>query len=171
MILRRIARTLGPLSLLVILSLAAVTPVRADLVIVERESALRAEPSLGAATVATVGKGVRGESIGKSGIWVHIKTPEATGWVFTFNVRFGERSPSGGGGFFSTGGAVSARPTTSVVSTIGIRGLSEEDLQNAAFNAAEMRRLEGYGASRDASAQRARQAGLAPVSVEYLEAP
>ena len=142
-------------------------PARAELIIVERESNLRAEPSLGASTVATVRKGVRGESLGKSGIWVNIKTPEGTGWVFTFNVRFGERVAASGGDFSAAGRVLSGRPN--VVSTIGIRGLSEEDLQRAAFNAGEMRRLETFTASQDASARRAREAGLAAASVDYLE--
>ena len=142
---------------------------RAELIIVERESNLRAEPSLGASTVATVRKGVRGESLGKSGIWVNIKTPEGTGWVFTFNVRFGERVAGSGADFSAAGRMLSNRPN--VVSTIGIRGLSEEDLQRAAFNAGEMRRLEAFAVSGDESARRARETGLAAASVDYLEAP
>ena len=153
-----------------IVALGLASSASAEPIIVERESALRAEPSLGAATVATVRKGTRGESLGKSGIWVHVKTPEASGWVFTFNIRFGERAASSGGDIAAAGRMVS-RPSSGVVATIGIRGLSEEDLQKAAFSAEEMRRLEGFAATPDASARRARESGLTSASVEYLETP
>ena len=150
-------------------ALALAAPVCAEPIIVERESSLRAEPSLGAATVATVRKGTRGESLGKSGIWVHVKTPEASGWVFTFNIRFGER-PAASGGDVAAAGRMVSRPS-GVVATIGIRGLSEEDLQKAAFNAGEMRRLEGFTATPEASARRAQETGLTAAAIDYLEAP
>lgn len=151
-------------------ALGHASALRAEPIIFERESALRAEPSLGASTVATVRKGTRGESLAKSGIWVHVKTPEASGWVFTFNIRFGERSAASGGDLSAAGRLVS-RPSPGVVATIGIRGLSEEDLQKAAFDGEQMRRLDAFAATTDASARRARESGLTSASVEYLEAP
>lgn len=166
----RLVKTAAALARAAMMTMLMVLSAHAELIIVERESSLRAEPSLGAATVATVPRGVRGESLGKSGIWVNIKTPEGTGWVFTFNIRFGERTGGGGGGL-ATAGRMVSRPSSSVVSTIGIRGLSEEDLQKAAFNASEMRRLDAFTVTVDDSARRAQEAGLAAVSVDYLEAP
>lgn len=164
-----IARMLNPARVLLFAGTAMMAAwAGAEPVTVERESALRAEPALGAATVATVRKGVRGESLGKSGIWVNIKTAEGTGWVFTFNLRYGERA-AGSGDLAAAGRLVSGRPSTGVVSTIGIRGLSEEDLQKAAFNANEMRRLDAFAAPADAAQRRAEEAGLAAASVEYLE--
>ncbi|RPI47488.1 MAG: SH3 domain-containing protein [Betaproteobacteria bacterium] len=153
-----------------VLALGTVAFARAEPISVQRDSALRVEPSLGASTAGTVRRGARGESLGRSGIWVNIRTDEGTGWVFTFNIRFGERV-SGGGDLTAAGRMVSARPSTSVVSTIGIRGLSEEDLQKATFNAAEMRRLDGFTVTADDSTRRAQERGLAGVSLDYLEAP
>jgi hypothetical protein len=164
-----IARMLDPARLLLFACATMVSAwACAEPVTVERESTLRAEPALGASTVATVRRGVRGESIGKSGIWVNIKTPEGTGWVFTFNLRYGERA-AGSGDLTAAGRLVSARPSTGVVSTIGIRGLSEEDLQRAAFNAGEMRRLDAFAAPADVAQRRAEEAGLAATSIDYLE--
>lgn len=136
-----------------------------------RESAFRAEPSMSAATVANVAKGAVGETIGKSGIWVNVKTPEATGWVFTFNLRYGAERAGGSAAADAqaAGRLVTGRPRSTVVSTIGIRGLSEEDLQNAAFNRAENDRLEALSASREDAEQHARAAGLEPARVNYLE--
>ena len=143
----------------------------AEPVTLVRESALRAEPSLWASTVATVAKGVTGESIGKNGIWVQVKTPDQTGWVFTFNLRHGG-SRTGGAGASNAQAAgrfVSARPRTQVVSTIGIRGLSEEDLQNATFNRAEMERLESLSASPQDAERHARAVGLEPARIDELD--
>ena len=144
----------------------------AEPVTLVRETALRAEPSLFAATVATVAKGVTGESIGKSGIWVHVKTPDQSGWVFTFNLRHGgPRTGSAGASSAQAAGRfVSARPRTQVVSTIGIRGLSEEDLQNATFNRAEMERLKSLSASAQDGEQHARALGLEPARIDELDA-
>jgi len=164
----RLVAATTALLLAAVATLVTVAVAHAEPITVQRESPLRVEPSLMSATAGTVRQGVRGESIGKSGIWVNIKTDEGTGWVFTFNIRFGERT-RGGSDLSAAGRMVSARPR--VVSTIGIRGLSEEDLQNAAFNAAEMRRLDAFTATPEASARRAQETGLAAVTVEYLEAP
>jgi len=152
---------------------AAATLARAEPVTLVRESALRAEPSMSAATVANVAKGVVGEALGKSGIWVNIKTAEGTGWVFTFNLRHGgERAAGSGAGDAQAAGRLfGARPQqrSAVVSTIGIRGLSEEDLQNAAFNKAESDRLESMSASREDAEQHARAVGLQSTRLNYLE--
>jgi len=143
----------------------------AEPVTLVRETALRAEPSLFAASVVTVAKGASGESIGKSGIWVQVKTPEGTGWVFTFNLRYGGARTAGSGAAeaAAAGRFVSARPRTQVVSTIGIRGLSEEDLQNATFNGTEMARLKSLSASNRDGEQHARAVGLQAVRIDELE--
>lgn len=161
------------LALLLMLSIL-VLPDRAlaqsgEAVTVERESALRAEPSLSGQQVAVVRVGTRGEAIGKRGAWINIRTPDATGWVFMFNVRFGERQADSSGSIAGAGRFVSARPTTNVTSTIGIRGLSEEDLQKAAFNSAELQRLDRFAASRQDGEAAARTRNLEAVRVEPLE--
>jgi hypothetical protein len=84
-------------------------------------------------------------------------------------VRYGERQAgSGQGDAAAVGRVVSARPATTA--TIGIRGLSEEELKGASFNAGEMAQLDAYGASRQAAEQQASANSLQPVKVEYLGA-
>ena len=138
----------------------------AETVTLERDVQLRAEPSLSAAAGATVKQGTRAELIEKRGVWINVKSSEAAGWTFTFNVRYGERQA--GSGDAGLGRVVSARPTTQVTSTIGIRGLSEEDLQKATFNAAELQLLDGYAASKESAQQQARASALQPVNVDYF---
>ncbi|MGH8649020.1 MAG: hypothetical protein ACREUP_06905, partial [Burkholderiales bacterium] len=62
------------------------------------------------------------------------------------------------------------RRNVSVTSTIGIRGIEEEDLRQASFNAGQVKLLEGYAATKQAAEERARGSGLAPASVEYMDA-
>jgi hypothetical protein len=152
--------------------LLAAAPAAAQQVTLERDSALYAEPRLDASQVTQLKLGATGEVIGKQGAWLNLKTPGGSGWLFSFNVRFQSRQT--GAGDSGTGSAAGRlfgpRRSVSVTSTIGIRGIEEEDLKQASFNADEMKRLEGYAATRQAAERRARAAGLAPASVEYMDA-
>jgi len=60
----------------------------AEQVTVERESRIHAEPRLDAPEVAVATPGTVADVLGKSGAWLNVKTPSATGWLFSFNVRF-----------------------------------------------------------------------------------
>lgn len=152
--------------------LLAGLPAAAQQVVLERDSPLYAEPRLESAQVAQLKQGVAGEVIGKNGAWLNLRTPGATGWVFSFNVRFqakpGEGAEPASGG--SALGRVFGPRRPSVTSTIGIRGLEEEDLRQASFNAGQMSLLDQYAASRESAQDAARATGLAPERIEYLDA-
>ena len=144
----------------------------AEQVTVERDTPLRAGPSLSAQPGVTLKQGAKAEVTGRSGAWINVRSGEDSGWLFMFNVRYGERQPaSAADSARAAGGLFGGRSSPGVVSTIGIRGLSEEDLQKASFNPAELKVLDGYAASKDAAEQQARVRGLTPVRVDYLEAP
>ena len=155
--------------------LAALPAAAAEQVTVERESRLHAEPRHDAPQVAVAKPGTLAEVVGKSGVWLNIKAPEATGWVFSFNVRFisqpspaaGQPAPGGGGS--ALGRLFGPRRSVSVTSTIGIRGLEEEDLKQARFDAEQMKQFDQYVASKEAAEEGARASGLAPVKVDYLD--
>jgi hypothetical protein len=145
----------------------ALPALAADQVTVERDTALYAEPRVESQQVAQLEQGTTGEVVGKNGAWLNIKTQAATGWLFSFNVRFASQQSGDGG---SALGRVFAprRSTPMVTSTIGIRGLDETDLRQATFNTDQMRLLDEYAASRDAAQGQARDAGLTPARVDYL---
>lgn len=143
--------------------LGLATPVAAQRVTLERDSPLYSEPRLDASQVSQLKRGASGEVVGRQGGWVNLKTPAGSGWLFSFNVRY----PSEGG-ITNTGTRTSQQ--RSVVSTIGIRGLDEEDLKQATFNAGQMKLLDDYATSNQAAESRARAAGLAPAKVDYLGA-
>jgi hypothetical protein len=139
----------------------------AETVVLERDVVLRTEPSLSAPAGIALKQGARAELVDKRSVWLNVKTAEGAGWVFVFNVRYGERQSTGQGD--AAAAARLGRQPVNVTSTIGIRGLSEEDLQKAAYNANEMAALDGYAASKDAAEQQAARAGLQPVRVDYFE--
>jgi hypothetical protein len=153
--------------------LIAAGPAAAQKVTVERDTPLYSEPRLESSHVAQLQAGTVAEVAGKQGAWLNLRTQAGAGWLFSFNVRFqsegaGEASGSGTG---SVLGRLFAprRSTVSVTSTIGVRGIEEEDLKQATFDAGQVKLLEGYSASKESAEQGARGAGLSPASVEYLD--
>ncbi len=146
-------------------------PAAAQQVTVERDSELRAEARLDARVVATLKQGVKGEVTAKNGAWLNIKTAEATGWLFSFNVRFESAQPTSDTSSASgLGRLFGPRQRVNVTSTIGIRGLEEEDLRQARFDAEQMRLLDQYAASRADAESSAQGSGLSAAPVDYLDA-
>lgn len=156
------------LTLLVVLS--AATSAFAQQVTLERDSPLYAEPRLDAPQVTQLKQGATGEVVAKQGGWLNLKTPGGAGWLFSFNVRFPAQKAEGSESGSALGRVFGPRRPTTVTSTIGIRGLDEEDLKHASFNAGQMNLLDGFVASKQAAEERARKTGLAPATVEYLDA-
>lgn len=140
----------------------------AQQVVVERDTPLYAEPALESRPVAQLKQGTPGEVLAKRGAWLNLKTQEASGWLFMFNVRFVERERGAGSGT-ALSRLFAPRQKISVTSTIGIRGLGEEDLRQAKFDAEEMKLLDHYAASKEAAEQQARASGLSAARVDYLE--
>lgn len=171
---KRLFSTLLP-ALAAAAAFAALPAPAAEQVTVERESKIHAEPRHDAPQVAMAKAGTIAEVLGKSGVWLNIKAPDAAGWVFSFNVRFTSKpsptaeQPATGGGS-ALGRLFSPRRSVSVTSTIGIRGLEAEDLKQARFDGEQMKQLGQYVASKEAAEERARASGLVPVKVDYLDA-
>jgi len=154
-----------------LLLMAMMSPVAAQQVTVERDSELRAEARLDAKVVATLKQGVRGEVTAKNGAWLNIKTAEAAGWLFSFNVRFASaQQASGSSSVSGLGRLFGPRQRVNVTSTIGIRGLEEEDLRQARFDAGQLRLLDQYAASRADAESGAQGSGLSAARVDYLDA-
>lgn len=143
----------------------------AESVTLERDSPLRAEPRTDAAVVANLPKGSTGDAMARQGAWVQIKSAAATGWLYSFNVRFGAVAAEGGdsGGGSVLGRMFGPRQRVNVTATIGIRGLGEEDLKQAHFDGAQIQELDGFAANPGQAEAHAGTAGLSAVKVEYLE--
>lgn len=143
----------------------------AEPVTVERDSVLRAEPRTDAGVAGNLAKGATGDAVARQGAWVQVKSGAVTGWLYSFNVRFGAVNPAGSGGAgggSALGRVFGPRQQVNVTATIGIRGLDEEDLKQAHFDEAQIQRLDGYAASREQAAAQAGKSGLSATRVEYL---
>lgn len=147
-------------------------PAFAQQVVVEKDSDLRGAASHSAPVVGKVAQGTKGDVTDKSGAWVNLKTPDAAGWLFSFNVRYAGTGQAGSGA--SDGGAgvmnrlAGPRTNVSVTSTLGTRGLDKDSLRNGTFNAEQMKLLDGYATSKDAAQDGARTVGLEAARVAYL---
>ncbi len=169
---RRSAAQLLNRCLLTVVFAMVVTAAVAEPVTVERDSVLRAEPRIDAGVAGNLAKGATGDAVARQGAWVQVKSGTATGWLYSFNVRFGAMGTagsSGGGGGSALGRVFGPRQQVNVTATIGIRGLDEEDLKQAHFDESQMRQLDGYAASREQAAAQAGESGLSAVKVEYFD--
>lgn len=173
-VLQRVTGTACRHWLMVCLMAAFSQAALAEPVTVERDSVVRAEPRTDAAVVANFARGAAGEALARQGAWVQVRTPAATGWLYSFNVRFGAAPASAGegGGAGSVLGRVFApRQKVNVTATIGIRGLDEEDLKQAQFDGGQLQALDGFAASREQAEGHAQGAGLEPARIDYLSQP
>jgi uncharacterized protein YraI len=108
----------------------------AQQVTISRDANLQAEPKTGAAVVAEVKQGATAEVLAKQGAWVQVKSAAGTGWLFSFNVNYGSGGPAAASG--------RTAPRSASTSTIGIRGLDEEEMKAAKFDGAQLDALDAF---------------------------
>lgn len=160
--------------LLAISVFAGAWPVSAQQVTVERDTPLYSEARTDSKVVTTLKQGTSGAVVGKNGAWLNLKTAEADGWLFSFNVRFASSQPasssSSGGEGAVLGRVFGPRQQVNVTSTIGVRGLEEEDLKQARLDPEQLKLLDQYAASKQDAESTAQAAGLSAVRVDYLDA-
>lgn len=130
---------------------------------------LRAEPFADAKAVGKVAKGDALTIVTRQGGWYQVKAGATTGWVRMLSVRRGEGGKaSATDEIAGAAGAATGRSKGQVVSTTGVRGLSEADLKQAKFNEAEIAKAERHRASADDAKGFAGQAGLQPRQMAFL---
>jgi len=134
---------------------------------------IKAEPFKDAKTVGKIAKGDRVEILARQSGWLQVKAGAKRGWVRMLSVRRGQAAGTdvgkevGGIAGIATGRA----GTGQVVSSTGVRGLSEEELKAAKFDEAELRRAEAFAvAAADAQAFAA-QGKLAVREIAFLADP
>lgn len=130
---------------------------------------LRAEPFADAKQVGELSKGDAVTIVKKSGGWYQVKAAQAQGWVRMLSVRRGEAGKSNAAqevAALSTGRA----GTGQIVSTTGVRGLSEAELKAAKFDEPQLEKAESFAASKDAAKAFAQKGKLTARAVAYLPA-
>ena len=135
-----------------------------------RTDSLKSESSGSAASTDKLSPGDQVEIIDRQGAWFKVKLRQATGWVRLLSVKRGEATKSGNATDvlkLATGQA----GTGNVTAVAGIRGLSEEELKAAKFNAQELNLLKSNSVGAEKAQQFAVAAGLQARQMEYLPAP
>ena len=130
---------------------------------------IRSEPFADAKITGNFNRGDKVEILKKQGAWLQVKTTKNTGWVRLLSIKRGSTSSSNqAAGVLAV--ASGRAGTGQVVSTTGIRGLSEEELKAAKFNETEIKALESYTLSADLGRQFANKGNLKIVSFPNLKA-
>lgn len=136
-----------------------------------RDEILRSQASATASVTARVSRGTAVDIVSRRGGWLQVRTPRAQGWVRLLSVRAG-RGGSGGAGLGDVVGVATRRADPSrVVSVAGVRGLSEDQLRQARFDADELARLDNNAATLSQARSHASRSGLASVNVPSLPRP
>lgn len=136
-----------------------------------RNEKLYAQPSASASAAASVNKGANVTVLSKQGGWLRVTAGRTTGWIRLLSVRVG------GGGLASVGvgdvvGAATTRSDPSkVVAVAGLRGLSDEELKVAKFNAEELARLDSLAVAPAQARNFAAAGGLASAHIKLLPKP
>ena len=155
--------------------------------VVKRATELRDAPAESAKSLASLPAQAAVTRLGeRRGAWVQVRSEAgATGWVHLFDVgpasgAANTQAPSGSSttgalrgvtNFFNRGGSSPTGGSTVATSTIGIRGLSAEDLANAQPNLQAVGQLEAMRQSENDARSFAGSASLRAEPVEALPSP
>ena len=136
-----------------------------------RDEKLHSQPSATSSVASRAAKGSSVDILAKQGGWLRVSSGKSTGWIRLLSVRAG---PGGLGGA-RLGDVVGAATTKSdpsrVVAVAGLRGLNNEDLKRAQFNADELARLDAWVVTPAQARQFASRSGLVAVNVAALPKP
>jgi hypothetical protein len=136
-----------------------------------RNEKLYSKPSSASAVAGSAAKGASVDILAKQGGWLRVKAGNSTGWIRLLSVRAGTGGLGGTGARDVVGAATTKSDPSRVVAVAGLRGLNDEDLKQAKFNADELARMEALSVTAAQARSFARQSGLAAVSVADLPRP
>lgn len=136
-----------------------------------KADAIRAEPFNDARKLAVLAAGDKVEIFKRDGGWLQVRSGKGSGWVRMLSVRKGEARKGTGEAAGLLGVASGRAGTGKVVATTGIRGLNEEELKSAQFNADELKLAESYATAKADAQKFAAQGRLVARKFDYLPAP
>ena len=147
------------------------------------DTSLYQRPSYQAPVVAPLANGSQVELVARQGGWKQVKTESSSGWVRAYQVRSGvvntDQQETSSGGFFSGLAALSRKASGLFSSdrkdysfqrtaTIGVRGLSEEELKNARPDFDQVKRMETYRSKSKPAKKFARKGGRKAIKLSHL---
>lgn len=132
-----------------------------------KDEDLKASPKASAATVLRLKKGSAVEVLARQAGWTQVRANGKTGWVRILSVKSSVSTASAA----DLAALASRREPGKVVAVAGLRGLSEEELKAAKFDAQELAAMDRYQVDRAGAEQFARAAGLGRRQVAHLPVP
>ena len=142
--------------------------VAAEPATVVRATELKKEPAADAPTISNLGENTAVDAIERKGGWTRVKAAGAEGWVRMLALRYGgDAAAKPGDSGVSQLFNVARTGSSGTQVTTGVRGLDADQLATARPNAAEMKKLGTYAATKDAAAGFAAQGKLESKSVQY----
>lgn len=152
---------------------------QAESAFVVRGADLQEQNQSDSPTLATLTKNTRVEVLRRLGAWSQVKTADGkTGWTRMTALRFVPETgaqvsakPSGNALGALNDLLSSGRTSNSATATTGVRGLTEEDLQNAQANPGELEKARQFAVASEAAKKFARGAKLSASEIDYLPAP
>ena len=162
---------------LVLAGLMAAGASQAEPALTNRATDLQAQAQSDSAMIASLPENTRVEVLGRKGAWTQVKTASGhSGWVRMMSLK-----PEGGAQAVPStavnplgalGSLLSAGRTSNTATvTTGVRGLGEEDLQNAQANPAELEKMQKQSIDKSVAQAFAQRNRLVPVKVDYLPEP
>ena len=158
-------------SLLVALLCLAASAWAQEQAVTNRSTELKDKAAAEARTVATLPENTAVKVLGRGGAWTQVEANGQQGWVRAFHLRFaaaiekGATSSNPLSGLSSMFGGSSRQKAT--IATTGIRGLSPDDLKNAAPNNEALAKANSYRSDKPTAERFAREGQLATVKVDY----
>ena len=125
-------------------------------------------------TLASLPENAEVKVLARGGGWTRVESGGKSGWVRVFHLRFPATTAtdSSGGGFLSgLSSAIGGKPRTQQagIQTVGVRGLSPEELKNASPDAESLKRMQSFAADKGSAERFAREGKLADVKIDYDE--
>jgi len=136
-----------------------------------RNDKLYSQPSASSSVAGSVAKGASVNILAKQGGWLRVTAGKSTGWVRLLSVRAGAGGLGGAGLGDVVGAATTKSDPSRVVAVAGLRGLNDEDLKQAKFNADELGRMDTLNVTATQARNFASQSGLVAVNVPELPKP
>jgi hypothetical protein len=139
-----------------------------------RATDLKEQGSDQAKTIASLKENTEVKVLQRGGGWTRVEAGGQSGWVRVFHLRFPATAAteSSGGGFLSgLSSAIGGKPRSQQagIQTVGVRGLSPEELKNASPDAEALKRMQSYTADKGSAERFAREGKLAEVRIDYNE--
>ncbi len=156
----------------------------AETATVVADTKLYQRPSIQSNIISSLQAGTQVEALTRQGGWKQISHANTSGWVRSYQLRSGiitiEATASDeSGGFFSNLARLSRKasglfsrekrdPKYKHTATIGVRGLSEQELKNAEPDYQQLKKLESFRSSRKRARKFAASGNLKAIKVSHM---